>query len=103
MEGLETALLEATTTAATIALEPSVRYELTHSGVEDDDSAADVTVFLSTDSGTAPAAGVGANLARLRKGDNLQVGPSVTSLGFKSASGSPVITIAAVAYVGGNR
>ncbi len=44
MEGLKTALLEATTTAATIKLLPEYVYELTHSGVEDDDTAADVTI-----------------------------------------------------------
>ncbi len=102
MEGLRTALLEATTTEATITLEKDYRYELTHSGVEDDDTAADVTIFLSTDSGTAAAAGVGAHLGRLRKGDNLKLGVGVTSLRFKSVSGSPVFTIAASFYTGGS-
>ena len=103
MEGLKTALLEATTSAATITLLREYVYELTHSGVEDDDTAADVTIFLSTDSGTTAAAGVGANLGRLRKGDNVSVGPGVNSLGFASVSGSPFFTCAAVRFAGGNR
>lgn len=87
------AILEATTTQDTVALDPWRRYSLSHNQVNTAGAGATQTIYLATAADVTASADSGADKAALIDIRTLVIGPGVSVLRFKTAAGSPTFTI----------
>ncbi len=89
------ALMEASTTVATITLLPEFEYELTHL-TTDAAGASDVEpVMLSVSGGTpaTPAETTGVDKLILTTGAQLRIGPGVSAMKYDCPAGTPAFNI----------
>ncbi len=96
------ALIEASTTVATVTLLPELEYELTHLGT-DAANAGDINAILLSLGSATPAATTGANKLILGSGVKLCIGPGVSTLKYDAVGGTPAFNITANVYRGGDR
>ncbi len=96
------ALMEASTTVATVTLLPELEYELTHLGTDAAGNAQTENIMLSLGSAT-PAETTGANKLILGSGVQLRIGPGVSTLKYDATGNDPAFNITANAYRGGDR
>ena len=93
------ALCAASTTSASIPLDPMLAYSLIHMG-KDVAGADDVNAVFFTNGETAPAAtyATSGNKGVLRSGDPpTPIGPGWSAIAFKTASGAPAFQLTPLA------
>ena len=86
-------VLSATTTEASVTLNPDRIYALAHDGEDNAGAASTSTIYLSTASPVTASAAEGSNKIKLLAGRVYYVGPGVTVLYFKTASGSATFSV----------
>lgn len=93
--GSQPAVVAVTSTKTTLGLETNRRYLLAHDGVSTDGTtAANETVFVAYGDTTPVVTGAaGANVFRLPSGRGLQVGPGISAVSLKCASGTPTVSV----------
>ena len=99
------ALIEASTTVATLTLLPELEYEITHLGQKADGTVQTDIIMLSVSGGTpaTPAQTTGTDKLILQSGVQLRIGPGVSSLKYDAVANNPAFNITANVYRGGSR
>ena len=97
------ALIEASTTVATLTLLPELEYELTHLGTDAATTSPDTDEILLSLGDATPAATTGANKLILGPGAPLRIGPGVSVLKYDATANNPAFNITANVYRGGAR
>lgn len=87
--------LAAGTSEQSITLDPQREYSLGHNGVDSAGSADTNTIFLSLGSAVVASYAAGEDKFPLLSGSSVIVGPGVSVIRFKTASGAPTFRIAA--------
>lgn len=93
--GDQPAVVAVTTTKNALGLNNLRRYLIVHDGVSTDGTtAANETVFVSYGDTTPPVTGaVAANVFRLPSGRGVTIGPGITAISLKCASGTPTVSV----------
>lgn len=87
------AVLAASTSASSVALNPDREYTIQHLGVDVAGSEDTNSVFLGTDATTEATHAADSNKAVLQSEKALVVGPRVSTLHFLTASGAPAFQV----------
>ena len=94
------AVLEAATTERSVALNRYREYTLRHDGEDATGSPNSSTVYLALNQAPSPDAAAGEDRFKLLAGSVVVIGPGVTTLRFRTASGAPTISVSAGPMIG---
>ena len=102
---IKAALIESSTSVATLTLLPELEYELTHLATDAAGNAQTESIMLSVGLGTiaAPAQSTGPDKLILKSGGQLRIGPGVSVLKYTAVGNEPAFNITANVFRGGPR
>ena len=86
------AIVEVTTTASSVTLDPNKQYLIVHNGVSTAGAANTDVIWLATGTSTA-ALTAGSGQAILTTGKSLVLGPGISTLGFDVGANAPTMTV----------
>ncbi len=97
------AIIEASTTVATVTLLPELEYELYHLGTDAAGNAQAADLIMLSLGSAVPAQSTGANKLILQPGEYVRIGPGVSTLKYDATANDPAFNITANVYRGGKR